>query len=158
MLRLFPLVLSQGASSLSSGDDKGANEIASWIQEHTNLCLAVASSAEGDPELSGQLKERLAASAARGKLLVSALLAQKGELPSVLTKLQEAAAAQNMVPVAGSARGRIAIPLSGGVRRLDEVSQAPRLRASIASAHSQPQVQMASSLTPSRTYIKKSGS
>lgn len=155
MLRLFPKNLSQNAPSITVGDDRGANDVVAWIQEHTNLCMAVACSAGSDAETREKLKERLAASAARGKQLVNALLVQKGELPAVLSKLQEAVTSQNMVPVAGSARGRIAIPLSGGVRRLDEAPPAPRLRATVTTGHAQ--AQLTSSLTPSRTYIKKSG-
>jgi hypothetical protein len=115
--------------------------------------MAIACTGGGDAQTQERLKQRLALSADRGKLLVSALLAQKGELPAVFAKLQEAA--QNMVPVAGSARGRLAIPLSGGVRRLDEPPPTRQLRSGLAAGHAPAGV--ASSLTPSRTYLKKSG-
>ena len=156
MMRFFPKNLSQNGSSMASSDDRGVNDVVVWIQEHTNLCLVIASSAGSDMETREKLKERLASSAARGKVLVNVLLAQKGEFPSVFTRLQEVASSQNMVPVAGSARGRIAIPLSGGVRRLDEAPSSPRLRGTVTTGHGQSQ--MASSLTPSRTYIKEPGS
>ena len=160
MIRLSSVPLSQCASSAGPGDDGKVVEVVAWLQEHTNLCMAIASAGAVDSDLQARLKERLAASADLGRQLVAALLAQKGtEFPAILSKLQEAA--QNFVPVAGSARGRLASPLSGGVRRLEDVGAlgtTPRQSARTGHAPASMAPTPAScSLLPSRTYIKKSG-
>jgi len=155
MLRLLKVPFSQNAPSVPSGEERRADEISLWLQEHTSLCLAIADAGSQDSNAHESLKARLAASAAHGKQLVSELMVQKVEAAS--SGLQSAS--QNLVPVAGSARGRIAIPLSGGIRRLDEQTPAPHprsLRSNVTtSAHSQ--TSLAVGLFPSRTYIKKSG-
>jgi len=155
MLRLFAVPFSQNEPSVPPGEERRPDEVALWLQEHTALCLAIADAGSLGPEAQETLKARLAASAAHGKQIVSELLVQKGEAsPSAAQP-----ASQNLVPVAGSARGRIAIPLSGGIRRLDE--QAPgahprSMRANVTtSAHGQ--APLALGLFPSRTYIKKAG-
>ena len=162
MLRLFTVPFSQNTPSAVLGDERHPEEVSLWLQEHTVLCQAIANAADRDSEAHASLKARLAESAAHGKQLVSALLVQKVEGSSQGCRVQDSsphAASQNMVPVAGSARGRIAIPLSGGVRRLDEQAPSthPRTVRSNVTAVAHGQAPLGVMLFPSRTYIKKSG-
>jgi hypothetical protein len=160
MIRLYSVTSNQNAPTSGTGEDRGTNDVVVWIQEHTNLCMVIACSGAADAEMQARFRETLMASADRGKQLVNALLVQKGELPAMLSKLQEAAqqaaqqAAQAMVPVAGSARGRTAIPLSGFKRFDDPTVTRTSGRTLGSSALGQ---SPGACLLPSRTYLKNSG-
>ena len=170
-------------------EGEAMQELVQWIQEHSMLCSAVANENQWNPETHQKWKESLLASSQKGRSLVQKLSSDKIE--QMLQKLQEAslnaatssalgasAGASSstpmhaqFVPVAGSVRGKSAIPLSG-FRRFDEqvnsVSQNAHLNlnpvnnmSSLVSSGAVSSVNGSSplcSLQPSRTYIKKSGS
>jgi|GEM_PF-4252516 len=140
--------------------EDGATSVVLWLQEHTSLCNMIANAGSVDAETQARLKERLTQSADQGKQLVVELLAQKGgEIPpAFLSRLQEAA--QNFVPVAGSARSQQSIPLSGGLRRLEDAGAMSAPRTGLRPFHAQGShmpSQLLGNLVPSRTYLKKSG-
>lgn len=154
MIRLFAIPASQNPPASGQTDERDMSDVVVWIQEHTNLCMVIARTGVTDSETQQKLREKLLASADRGKQLVSALLVSKGDLPAVLSKLQEAT--QTLAPVAGSARARAAIPLSGsGLKRFEDPasSRSPLRPVPSMGVGTTP----AGHLVPSRTYIKKSG-
>jgi len=156
MIRHFAISASQNSPTAGPAGEKDVTDVVVWIQEHTNLCMVIARTGVSDAETQEKLREKLLASADRGKQLVSELLVSKGDLPAVLSKLQEAA--QTLVPVAGSARTRAAIPLSGSsLRRVEEPAASRHPLRPMGSSAVSVTATPGPHLVPSRTYIKKSG-
>jgi hypothetical protein len=152
-------------SGVKNGTRPNLADLMRWFQEHALLCSEVTQEVNWSEERKQAWKELLLTSTHKGKALAKALKLEEGE--GLFQKLQD------LVPVAGSALNRTAIPLSG-MRRFEEPSQIaiPRVHSPsrvgtpVASAGSNVvgnSVAMASNsnlapsnLMPSKTYIKKS--
>jgi hypothetical protein len=159
MIRRSMLLLSQGPAGVPlESEEKGLSEVVQWIQEHTNLCMVVACAGNVDSDTQARLREKLISSANKGRQLVQTMAMPKSEWSAVLAKLQENSIP--LAPVAGSARTRTVIPLSGSGFRRGEEGLAPKSQqkspANVGSSALNG-VSSCSSLAPSRTYLKKSG-
>ena len=160
-----------GARVVRGAVDVSLAELALWMQEHTSLCAAIASSGRAEPEGQSKLKDLLVFSADRGRKIVESISQRSGDVAQIMSKIQ-VAVTQSLVPVAGSALHKVTVPLSG-VRRFDEGRTSVSLKGNVKQLPTSPSlpshpigvtpsyisstsnVSISSQLVPSRTYIKK---